>query len=388
MNFGEESLKLHKKNKGKLKTESKIKLTKKNLSVLYTPGVAAPVKEIAKDKKNSFIYTPRSEMVAVISDGSAVLGLGNVGAAAAYPVMEGKAVLFKELAGISAIPLCIDSKNKEEFVNTVKSLATNFGAINLEDIKAPECFFIEKELQSLGIPIMHDDQHATAVVIVAGLMNAMKVVKKNVCGVKTVINGAGAAATATAKLLNSYCGVGDILICDSKGIIYEGRSDLKNSPHKLELAKITNKNKVKGTLEDALVNAEVFIGLSTKNVLNKKMIKKMNKNPIIFAMANPDPEILPSLAIEAGAKVVATGRSDFKNQVNNVLIFPGMFKGALKAGATRITEKMKISSAIALANLVKKPTKENILPHALDKRVVPTISKAVEKAWKEENKNK
>ncbi len=386
MNFGEESLKIHKENKGKLETKSKIKITKENLSILYTPGVAQPVRQIAIDKNNSYIYTPKSEMVAVISNGTAVLGLGNVGAAAAYPVMEGKAILFKELAGISAIPLCIDSKNKEEFVTIVKSLAVNFGAINLEDIKAPECFFIEKELQNLGIPVMHDDQHATAVVIVAGLMNSMKVVGKNVCGVKTVINGAGAAATATAKLLNSYCGVGDVIVCDSKGIIYEGRSDLKDNPDKLELAKITNKNKITGTLIDALDKAEVFIGLSTKDVLSKEMVKKMNKDPIIFAMANPDPEILPSDAISAGAKVVATGRSDFKNQVNNVLIFPGMFKGALDAGATRITENMKIAASVALAGLIENPSVDQILPHALDARVVPMVSNAVKKAWEEENK--
>lgn len=386
MNFNEESLKVHKENKGKLETKSKIKLTKENLSILYTPGVAAPVREIVSNEKNSFVYTPRSEMVAVISDGTSVLGLGDVGATAAYPVMEGKSILFKELAGISAIPLCVNAKSKEDFVNIVKSVAINFGAINLEDIKAPECFYIEKELQNLGIPVMHDDQHATAVVIVAGLMNAMKVVNKNVCGVKTVINGAGAAANATAKLLNSYCGIGDIIVCDSKGIIYEGRSDLENTPHKLEIAKITNRNKIKGNLEDALINAEIFIGLSTKNVLSKEMVKKMSKDPIIFAMANPDPEILPSDAKEAGAKIIATGRSDFKNQVNNVLVFPGIFKGALEAGATRITESMKISAAIALSNLIENPTEDEILPHALDERVVPAVSSAVKKVWEEENK--
>lgn len=385
MNYKEESLKIHEKYKGKLETKAVTPLTRENLPILYTPGVAEPVRKIAEDKNNSFKYTARGRTVAVISDGSAVLGLGNVGPEAAHPVMAGKSLLFKELANIDGVPLCINSKNKEEFVSVVKSLVPNFGAINLEDIKAPDCFYIEKELQNLEIPVVHDDQHATAVVTVAAVINALKVVNKNVCGVKIVINGAGAAGTAVAKLLDSYCGMNNILVCDSKGIIYEGRSDLADNVYKNELALLTNKQKIKGSLKDALKDAEIFIGVSKKDILNKELISLMKNDPIIFAMANPDPEILPDEAKDAGARVVATGRSDFKNQVNNVLVFPGLFKGILDSKAKRLTEGMKVAAANALAELVEKPDEENILPRALDKRVVPAVSKAVKEAWEKEN---
>jgi len=377
MNIQKESLKLHERLKGKLSINSKIKLrTKKDFSLAYTPGVAEPCKKIFSNKKEAYKYTIKGNCVAVISNGTAVLGLGNIGALAAIPVMEGKAAIFKEMAGIDAFPICIDSEDIEENVKTIKNIAPMFGGINLEDYKAPECFEIEKRLQNLGIPVMHDDQHGTAVVVLAGLINSLKLAKKKLANVKIVFSGAGAAATAVTKLLIKY-GAKNIIICDTKGIIYQGKNNLDKN--KKELARITNKGNMKGNLIDALKKADVFIGLSKGNIVSKEMIKVMNKKAIVFAMANPVPEIMPKDAKQAGAYIIATGRSDFPNQVNNALGFPGIFRGALDARATKITEKMKIAAAEALAKMVK-PKRTKILPDVTDKKVVKKIAEAVKKA--------
>jgi malate dehydrogenase (oxaloacetate-decarboxylating) len=384
MTLQQEALDLHEKHKGKLETKSKIPLKdKKDLSLVYTPGVAAVSLAVAKNKKDVYKYTIKGNCVAVISDGSAVLGLGNIGPEGAIPVMEGKAILFKELANIDAWPICLASQDIQTTITTVRNIAPVFGGINLEDFKAPECFVIEAALQDLGIPVMHDDQHGTAVVVLAGLLNALKVVKKDIKNIKIAMSGAGAAGTAVVKLL-IHCGVKgeNVLMCDTKGIISQDRPDIANIPHKAELARLTNAKKLKGTIADAIKGADVFIGVSAKNLLTKEMVKSMAKSPIIFALANPDSEILPDEAKAAGAAVIATGRSDFPNQVNNSLGFPGIFRGALDVKATRITTEMKVAAAYALANLVKKPTSEQILPNALDKAVVPAVSEAVKKAWK------
>ncbi len=384
MDIQKESLKLHEKLKGKLEVKSKLPLkTKKNLSLGYTPGVAEPCRRIAKNIEDVYKYTIKGNTVAVISDGSAVLGLGNIGAEAAIPVMEGKAAIFKEFAGIDAFPICLKTQNVQEIIQTVKNIAPVFGGINLEDIKAPQCFEIEAALQDIGIPVMHDDQHGTAVVVLAAMINSLKVVNKRIEEIKLVINGAGAAATAVLKLLLSYGLKGEnAIVVDSKGIIYDGRNDIKDSSYKHEIASITNREKLKGTLEDAMKDADIFIGVSVANAVTKAMVKSMNEDSIIIAMANPVPEIMPDDAKKAGARVVATGRSDFPNQVNNALAFPGIFRGALDVRATRITERMKIAAAETLAGLVKKPTHDKILLYATDKRVVPAVAKAVKKAWK------
>ncbi|MBI5391241.1 NADP-dependent malic enzyme [Candidatus Woesearchaeota archaeon] len=376
----EASLKLHAQLKGKLAIIAKHPLkTREDLSLLYTPGVAAASREIAKEKESAYTYTMKGNTIAVITDGTAVLGLGNIGPEAALPVMEGKCLLFKELAGIDAVPLCLNSKDPKETIAIIKALAPTFGGINLEDIKAPECFMIEESLQDLGIPVMHDDQHGTAVVVLAAVINATKVVKKNIKGVKIVINGAGAAGIAITQLLLADGITGEqLILCDSKGILVQGRADL--SGKKLEMARLTNTMKKKGLLTDAVRGADIVIGVSVKGALTTSMVQTMAKDAIIIAMANPDPEILPQDAKAGGAAIVATGRSDFPNQVNNVLGFPGIFRGALDARAHRITTAMKLAAAEALASAISTPTKEQILPSPLDKQVVLRIAEAVKKA--------
>jgi len=377
MDIYEESLIVHMRHKGKIAISAKIPVkTRKDLSIAYTPGVAAPCKEIAKDKDKVYDYTFKENTVAVVSDGTAVLGLGNIGPEAGLPVMEGKALLFKEFAGIDAFPICLATQDPDEIIKTVRYIAPAFGGINLEDIAAPNCFRIERELQDLGIPVFHDDQHGTAVVAFAAVMNAAKVVKKELKSLSVVISGAGAAGTAVANLL--VPNVQSVIVCDTKGAIFEGREHLNDEKRKL--ASITNKKKLKGLLLEAIKGADVFIGVSQPKVMTKEMVSSMNKNAIVIAMSNPEPEIFPDEAKEGGAAVVATGRSDFPNQVNNVLAFPGIFKGALSVRAPVITEKMKKAAAFALAGYVKTPTADNILPDPLDKNVANVVAEAVRKA--------
>ncbi|HRZ95359.1 MAG TPA: NADP-dependent malic enzyme [Candidatus Moranbacteria bacterium] len=370
-------IKMSKKLGGKIEVKSKVKLTKKTLPILYTPGVAEVSKAIAKNKKLSKIYTIRKNTIAVISDGSAVLGLGNIGPEAALPVMEGKCLLLKELAGVDAVPIVLATQDTEEIIKTVKYLSPTFGGINLEDISAPRCFEIEERLKAeLDIPVFHDDQHGTAIIILAGLINAAKVARKDIENIKIVISGVGAAGIATAKLLLRY-GAKNIIMVDSQGIIYEGRDGL--NPVKKEIAKITNREKRKGGAREALKNADVFIGVSAPNILTEEDIKQMNKDAVVFAMANPVPEIMPALAKAGGARIVATGRSDFQNQLNNVLVFPGIFRGALDNNIRKITEEHKIRAAKALAGLIKKPTSGRIVPEALDRRAVRTVADVFKK---------
>ncbi len=381
-----ESLDLHKKKKGKLAIKPKVRIKNRNDLVLaYTPGVAAVSEAIAKDKNLIYDYTIKGNSVAVVSDGSAVLGLGNIGAEAALPVMEGKAILFKEFANIDAFPICIKTQDEKEIVSIVKNIATAFGGINLEDISAPRCFYVEEQLQDIGIPVMHDDQHGTAVVVLAGIINAAKVVGKRMEDLKIVISGSGAAGTAVAKILlcvgydRRICtSVKEIIVCDSKGIINKGRNDINE--YKKKLAEVTNKQQRAGSLKEAVRDADVFIGVSTGNVLSSDMIKSMAKDPIAFAMANPTPEIMPEQAKAGGARIIATGRGDFPNQVNNVLAFPGIFRGALDARAKRITNEMKLAAAYALAKCVKEPSEERIIPDALDRSVAKNVARAVKKA--------
>jgi malate dehydrogenase (oxaloacetate-decarboxylating) len=366
------SIQISKKLGGKIEIRSKVKLTKKTLPVLYTPGVAEVSKAIAKNKKLSKEYTIRKNTIAVISDGSAVLGLGNIGPEAALPVMEGKCLLLKELGGVDAIPIVMATQDTEEIIKTVKFLAPTFGGINLEDICAPKCFEIEERLKAeLDIPVFHDDQHGTAIVVLAGLINSMKVVKKNIKKIKVVISGAGAAGIAITKLLIRY-GVKNIIIIDSQGIIYKNRDNL--NPVKKRMAKITNRENKKGGVRDALKNADVFIGVSAPNILTEEDIRQMNKDAIVFAMANPVPEIIPDRARAGGAIIIATGRSDFPNQLNNVLAFPGIFRGALDNNIRKITEEHKIKAALAIAGLIKRPASGRIVPEALDKRVVKIVA--------------
>ncbi len=387
MNLGEESLKLHEKSKGKVAIKSKVAVNnKQDLSLVYTPGVAEVCRAIAANPKDVYKYTMKSNSVAVVSDGSAVLGLGNIGAEAGIPVMEGKSILFKELADIDSFPICIKSQDEDEIINIVRNIAPVFGGINLEDIAAPRCFKIEDALQDIGIPVMHDDQHGTAIVVLAAIINASKVVGKKIENLKIVINGAGAAGTAVAKLLlcvnvdkNICTSVKEIVLCDSRGIIYDGRGDLNE--FKKEMAKITNSRR-KGTLKDALKGADVFIGLSKGNLLTAEDIKSMNKDAIVFAMANPTPEIMPDEAKKVAA-IVGTGRSDFTNQINNSLSFPGVFRGALDSKAVKINNEMKVAAAKAIANCCSNPTRDNILPYTLDKSVVPAVAAAVAKAARE-----
>lgn len=377
-----EALHMHKVNKGKLSVQSKVPIRNKDdLSLAYSPGVAEPCKEIFENKKHVFDYTMKGNMVAVVSDGSAVLGLGNIGAEAALPVMEGKAVLFKSFAGVEAFPICLDTQNIDEIVKTVKLLEPNFGGVNLEDIAAPNCFIIEERLKKeTNIPVFHDDQHGTAIVTVAGLINALKLVGKSFSEIKVVANGAGAAGIAITKLLNRF-GVRDIILCDSRGAIYPGRPYRMNEI-KEQIAEVTNKDRQQGSLEDVLEGADVFIGVSVGGALTTEMVEKMNDDPIVFAMANPEPEIMPDVAKSVGVRVIGTGRSDFPNQVNNVLAFPGIFRGALDVRATRINERMKVAAAEAIASLISDEElhEDYVIPAPFDKRVAPLVAQKVAEA--------
>lgn len=380
MGYKEDALKMHKENRGKLEITGKVKLkTRYDLSVAYTPGVAEPCMEIAKDYDKIYDYTFKGNMVAIVTNGTAVLGLGDIGAGAGLPVMEGKALLFKEFGGVDAFPICIDSKDPDEIVDTVKLISPVFGGINLEDIKAPECFYIEDRLKKeLNIPVFHDDQHGTAVVVLAGLYNALKLVNKKIDEISIVINGAGAAGVAIAKLL-MQAGAKRIIVCDTKGALVEGDSRLNDS--KREIAKITNREKKSGKLEDVIEGADVFIGVSAAGVLTEKMVSRMKKDSIIFAMANPVPEIMPDLAKKAGARVVATGRSDFPNQINNVLVFPGIFRGALDVRASVINDEMKLAAARGIANLISEEelAEDYIIPDVFDKRVCSAVAEEVKR---------
>ncbi len=386
MNYFEKSLIVHEQLRGKISINSKIPIgSRDDLSIAYTPGVAAPCEEIASDPESAYKLTIKGNSVAVVTDGSAVLGLGDIGPLAALPVMEGKALLFKEFAKIDAWPICIDTKSTEKIIETCRLLSPSFGGINLEDISAPRCFEIETALQDLGIPVFHDDQHGTAIVLMAALINAAKVVEKSLNSLRIVINGAGAAGTAIARFVSrtgfeshSDQAVDDVIVCDSKGIISKDRGDLNSVKEKL--LSYSNKEDRKGSLSDALVDADVFIGVSKGNVVTPEDIRRMAKDPIIFAMANPTPEIMPEEALGAGAKVIGTGRSDFPNQVNNVLVFPGIFRGALDGRAKTINNKMKIAASEALAACVNAPTPAQILPHPLDRTVAPAIAKMVRAA--------
>lgn len=377
MTLGEESIELHKKFKGKIGTLILTPIKDKHdLSLAYTPGVGEVSKVIAEDKSKVYDLTIKGHTVAIISDGSAVLGLGNIGPEAALPVMEGKAALFKTFANLDAFPICLATQDADEIIKAVKQIAPVFGAINLEDISAPRCFAIEEALQDLGIPVMHDDQHGTATVVLAGLLNASKVAGKEMKDLKVVISGAGAAGLAIAKMLLDK--VGEIVACDSQGVIHIDRTDL--NIYKKQLAESTNKQKIIGELKDALVGADVFIGVSKAGLFLPEYVKLMATNPIIFALANPVPEIMPDIARASGAFIVATGRSDFPNQINNSLAFPGIFKGALAIKATKITLKMKQAAAEAIAGMVKNPTTDKIIPGPFEKDLVKTVAEAVEKA--------
>lgn len=384
MSLREDALYLHSLHRGKIGTGSKVKVRdRKGLSLAYSPGVAEPCKEIHADESRVYQYTSKGNLVAVISDGTAVLGLGDIGPKAAIPVMEGKSLLFKEFAGVDAFPICLDTKDVDEIVETVTRLAPVFGGINLEDISAPRCFMIEERLKSvLDIPVFHDDQHGTAVVTYAALINALKVVGKKLGDVKMVINGAGAAGIAITRLL-FHEGAGEIIVCDSTGIIHAGRTDGMN-PWKEEIAKVTNSHRITGGLSDAIVGADVFIGVSVGNTLTGEMVKTMGKDPIVFALANPEPEISPECAYAAGAAIVATGRSDYPNQVNNVLGFPGIFRGALDVRASVINDEMMIAASFAIAELItpEELSRDYIIPEPFDRRVVREVAKAVGDAAK------
>ena len=385
MDYAKESLRLHGEWKGKIEVVSRVPVnSKEDLSLAYTPGVAQPCLEIQKDVNKSYELTRRHNMCLVVTDGTAVLGLGDIGPEAGMPVMEGKCVLFKAFGDVDAFPLCIKSKDVDEIVNTIYMISGSFGGVNLEDIAAPRCFEIEKKLkEKCDIPIFHDDQHGTAVITLAGLTNGLKLVGKKLEEVKVVVNGAGAAAIAITKLLIT-AGLKDVVLCDRRGAIYEGRAEGMN-PVKEEMAKITNLDKKAGTLADMLVGADVFIGVSAPGMVTTEMVKTMNKHAIIFACANPTPEIFPEEALAAGARVVGTGRSDYPNQINNVLAFPGIFRGALDVRAREINDAMKVAAAQALADLIPQEelSEKNIIPSAFDKRVVPAVAQAVAQAARE-----
>ena len=378
MTNSEKALKMHEEWHGKIETCAKSHVnSREDLAIAYTPGVAEPCKVIARDPEAAYTYTMKSNTVAVVSDGSAVLGLGNIGALAAMPVMEGKAVLFKEFGGVNAVPICLDTQDTEEIIKSVVNIAPAFGGINLEDISAPRCFEIEERLKELlDIPVFHDDQHGTAIVVLAGIINAMKVTGKDKESAKVVVNGAGSAGVAITKLLLTY-GFKDVTMCDISGILGKGSQNLNWMQQKM--VEVTNPEQKTGSLADALKGADIFVGVSAPNIVTQDMVASMNKDAILFAMANPVPEIMPDIAKAAGAKVVGTGRSDFPNQVNNVVAFPGIFKGALEGRATAITEEMKLATAKAIAGLVpdEELNENNILPEAFDPRVADVVSRAV-----------
>jgi malate dehydrogenase (oxaloacetate-decarboxylating) len=378
MDYAAESLRVHEKYKGKLSVKSRVAVNdKEDLSIAYTPGVAEPCRQIAEDKKLVYKYTIKGHTVAVVSDGTAVLGLGDIGPEAAMPVMEGKSVLFKEFGGVDAFPICLDTKEPEEIIKTVKYISPTFGGINLEDISSPRCFEIEERLKAdLDIPVFHDDQHGTAIVVTAGIINSLKIIKKEWKDLKIVVAGAGAAGLSVCRLLQTF-GPDDVILTNRKGAVYEGRPDL--NPVVAKMAKITNKHKKQGTLADVLVDADVFIGVSGPNLVTKEMIKTMKKDAIVFALANPVPEIMPEDAFEGGARIVATGRSDFPNQINNVLVFPGLFRGALMVRSKKIVDDMKVAAARALASLVsdRELNEKYIIPAVFDKRCARVISEEV-----------
>jgi malate dehydrogenase (oxaloacetate-decarboxylating) len=378
IDYQAESLKIHLRHKGKIEVISKVKIEDKDdLSIAYTPGVAEPCQKIAKDKNKAFRYTIKGHTVAVVSDGSSVLGLGDIGPEAAMPVMEGKAILFKEFGGVDAFPICLDTKDPEEIVKTVKYIAPTFGGINLEDISSPRCFEIEEKLiEELNIPVFHDDQHGTAIVVTAGIINALKIVKKEWKDLKIVVAGAGAAGLSVVRLLLNFEPY-DIILTNRKGAVYEGRPDL--NPIVAKMAKITNKEKKEGSLADVLVGADIFIGVSGANLVTSKMIATMNEDPIVFALANPIPEIMPEEAFKGGARIVATGRSDFPNQINNLLAFPGIFRGALMVRSKKIVDDMKVAAAKALASLVsdRELNEKLIIPNVFDKRCAKVIAEEV-----------
>lgn len=380
MTTGEKALELHEKWNGKLETTAKSAVkTREDLALAYTPGVAEPCKVIAENKEAAYTYTMKANTVAIVSDGSAVLGLGNIGPYAAMPVMEGKAVLFKEFGGVNAVPICLDTQDTEEIIKAVTYIAPGFGGINLEDISAPRCFEIEERLKKiLDIPVFHDDQHGTAIVVLAGIMNALKVVKKEKENCKVVVNGAGSAGVAITKLLLTY-GFTNVIMCDKSGILSQSTENL-NWMQK-EMVKVTNLGQESGSLADALKGADIFVGVSAPGIVTQEMVASMNKDSILFAMANPVPEIMPDLAKAAGARVVGTGRSDFPNQVNNVVAFPGIFKGALEGRAKQITEEMKLAAAKAIAGLVPDDelSDENIMPEAFNPQVAEVVANAVKK---------
>lgn len=384
MNYSEMALKMHEEHKGKISVTSKVAVkTRDDLSTAYTPGVAEPCRKIRDDKSEVYRYTAKGNLVAVVSDGTAVLGLGDIGPEAAMPVMEGKSILFKEFAGIDAFPICLDTKDTDEIVETVKRLAPTFGGINLEDISAPRCFEIERRLkEELDIPVFHDDQHGTAIVVSAGLTNALKYVGKEFSEAKVVINGAGSAGISICKLLLEL-GVGDVVLVDKNGILAVGEEWM--NPAQKEMAEKTNKEQIHGDLKTAMKGRDVFVGVSAPNIVTAEMVSTMAKDAVVFAMANPTPEIMPDEAKKGGAKVVATGRSDFPNQINNVLVFPGIFRGALDARATDITEEMKIAAVKAIADIIKPEelTEDYIIPGAFDERVAANVAKEVAKTAKE-----
>ncbi|MBR0147760.1 MAG: NADP-dependent malic enzyme [Lachnospiraceae bacterium] len=378
MDINQRALEAHKEWNGKLSINSKSPIkTREDLSIAYTPGVAEPCRVIAKEPDKAYEYTMKANTVAVVSDGSAVLGLGNIGPLAAMPVMEGKCALFKEFGGVNAVPICLDTQDPQEIIKAVKYLAPSFGGINLEDISAPRCFEIEEALKKeLNIPVFHDDQHGTAIVVLAGVINALRLTGKKKEECRVVVNGAGAAGIAITKLLMDY-GFVDIILCDSTGVVYEGREKLNWI--KKEIASVTNRDRIQGTLADAMKESDIFIGVSVPNVVSEDMIKSMRPDPIVFAMSNPDPEIYPDVAKKAGARVVGTGRSDFPNQVNNVVAFPGIFKGALEGRAGQITQEMKLAAAKAIASLItdEELSEDKVLPDIFDERLVGVVSKAV-----------
>jgi len=380
MNVNEQSLRMHEENRGKIEVCSKVPVkNKKDLSLAYTPGVAEPCRKIHQDRENVYKYTGKGNLVAVVSDGTAVLGLGDIGPEAAMPVMEGKAVLFKEFGGVDAFPVCLATKDVDEIVKTVKNIAPCFGGINLEDISAPRCFEIENRLkEELDIPVFHDDQHGTAIVVLSGVLNALKLVGKKIENINAVVNGAGSAGVAISKLLLRV-GIGNIVLCDKEGAITKHSENLTWAQK--EMAQVTNKYNEEGSLKEVIAGKDLFIGVSAKNLINADDIRKMNKDAIVFALANPDPEIMPDEAKAGGAAVVCTGRSDYPNQVNNVLVFPGIFKGALKARAKGITEDMKIAAANAIASLISDDELSNdyVIPDPFDKRVANVVSEAVQK---------